>query len=205
VTVSEGQVAAFASCIDNEGVALFGADTVYGLAVDPGSERAVARLYELKGRPATVPAAVMFFGLGAALGVLDATGPRTREAAAALLPGAVTLLVANPAGLWPLACGPDPATLGVRVPALPKRLAALRELGRPVLQSSANLHGAPDARRLEEVDRSIRTGADFELDAGELPGTASTVVDLRRIDVDGTHTIVREGPVPAGRVSELLA
>ena len=72
------------------------ADTVYGLACDPTSRKAVARLYALKGRPADKPAAVMFFWLERALAALPELGPRTRAALEALLPGAVTLLLPNP-------------------------------------------------------------------------------------------------------------
>ena len=56
----------------------------------------------------------------------------------------------------------------------------LAPVGRPVLQSSANLAGGPDARRLADVPESIRAGADLVIDGGELPGVPSTVIDLRR-------------------------
>jgi L-threonylcarbamoyladenylate synthase len=114
----------------------------------------------------------------------------------ALLPGGVTLLLPNPRHLYPLACGPDPDTLGLRVP-------FLAPVGRPVLQSSANRAGAPDARRLDEVPSEIRGGADLVLDGGELPGTPSTVIDLRGYE-RGVWRIVREGAVPAERVAEVL-
>ena len=103
------------------------------------------------------------------------------RALARLLPGGVTLLLPNPDGRFPLACGPDPATLGLRVPDLP----ALAGVRAPVLQSSANHAGGPDARRLDDVPAAIRAGADLVLDGGELPGTPSTVVDLRRYEADG--------------------
>ena len=64
------------------------------------------------------------------------------------------------------------------MPALTDRIAALRALDRPLLQSSANLSGGPDARRLADVPASIRDSADLVLDGGELPGVASTVLDL---------------------------
>ena len=55
-------------------------------------------------------------------------------------------------------------------------LAALAGVAWPVLQSSANRSGGPDARRVEDVDQPIRSGVDLILDGGELPGTPSTVV-----------------------------
>jgi L-threonylcarbamoyladenylate synthase len=192
--------AAFARVIGAGGVAVFPADTVYGLACDPASPTAVARLYALKGRPPDKPAAVMFFSLAAALAALPHPGPRLRAAMAGLLPGGVTLLVPNPHGRWPLACGPDPATLGLRVPDLP----ALAEVAAPVLQSSANHAGGPDARRLAEVPAAIRAGADLVLDGGDLPGTPSTVVDLRAYEADGTWSVVRKGAVPVDAVGTVL-
>lgn len=179
------------------GVAVFPADTVYGLACDPATSEAVARLYSLKRRRPDKPAAVMFFDRERALAALPELGQRTRAAVGALLPGAVTLLLPNPAGRFPLAAGPDPGTLGLRVPALAGALAPLAGVRWPVLQSSANLAGGLDARRLEDVPATIRRRADLLLDAGELPGTPSTVVDLRGYERGGVWSVVREGAVPA--------
>jgi len=182
------------------GVAVFPADTVYGLACDPGSADAVARLYALKGRPPDKPAAVMFFDRAAALAALPELPPRTRAAAERLLPGGVTLLLPNPRGRWPLACGPDPATLGLRVPDVP----LLRGVSVPVLQSSANRSGGADARRLADVPADVRDGADLVLDGGELPGTPSTVIDLRAYEAEGTWTLPRTGAVDARAVATVL-
>ncbi len=204
MTLGAADATAFERCVESGGVALFGADTVYGLAADPASHSAVARLYELKRRPANVPAAVMFFSVDAARPVLSGLEPRTHAAAAALLPGPVTLLVPNPAGLWPLACGPDPSVLGIRVPALPPSLHALAGIERPVLQSSANVHGGAEARRLADVDPSIRAGVEAALDAGELPGVASTVVDLTRLERDGSHTLLRAGGISGSAIAAAI-
>ena len=186
------------------GVALFPADTVYGLACTPDAPEAVDRLYRLKGRRPDKPAAVMFFDRELALKALPELGERTRAALVALLPGALTVLLPNPAARFPLACGPDPATLGLRVPALAGDLAPLADVRRPVLQSSANLAGGPDARRIEDVPDAIRRGVDLVLDAGELPGTPSTVVDLRPYEARGEWSVLREGAVPAAALARQL-
>jgi L-threonylcarbamoyladenylate synthase len=191
---------ALEASVGGGGVAVFYADTVYGLACDPEDARAVARLYALKGRPPRKPSAVMWFSAARALAALPELGPRMRAAFDALLPGGVTLLVANPRGRFPLACGPDPAVLGVRVPDVP----ALAGVARPVLQSSANLAGAPDARRLDEVPESIRSGADLVLDGGALAGTASTVVDLTAFERAGSWEIVRQGLTAAAEIAAAL-
>src|SRR5437763_17170603 len=100
----------FARCISVGGVAVFPADTVYGLACDPANRVAVERLYLLKRRPLDKPSAVMFFDLDVALDALPDLGQRTRAAIGRLLPGGVTLLLPNPAGRFPLACGEDSDT-----------------------------------------------------------------------------------------------
>lgn len=193
----------FERCMAVGGVAVFPADTVYGLACEPGSKEAVRRLYALKGRRPDKPAAVMFFDRELALAALPELPGATRRALERLLPGGVTVLVPNPAHRFPLACGPEPGTLGLRVPALPDALAPLGGVRWPVLQSSANRAGGPDARRLDEVPPSIREEADLVLDAGELPGAPSTLVDLRGYE-DGRWAILREGAAPRDQVAAAL-
>jgi len=195
---------AFAACIERGGVAIFPADTVYGLACDPESPAAVAQLYALKGRPADKPAAVMWFDRDAALATLCDLPLRIRAAVEALTPGPVTLLLPNPAGRFPLAAGPAGAgagaALGVRIPDVP----ALARVRAVVLQSSANEAGGPDARQVGEVPEPIRRSADLVLDAGPLPGTPSTVIDLQRYGRSGDWTVVREGALPAADVARAL-
>jgi L-threonylcarbamoyladenylate synthase len=195
------EVEAFERCIAVGGVALFPADTVYGLATDPESREGVERLYRLKGRPPDRPAAVMFFQKQLALEALPELPERTREAMDRLLPGQVTLLLPNPGRRFPLAGGPNPDVLGVRVPAVRGPLA---DMPRPVLQSSANRSGGADARRVDEVDEGIRAGVDLVLDGGELPGTPSTVVDLTTYHEDGRFEIRRAGAVSAEDIRNAL-
>ena len=193
-------MSAFERCIAGGGVAVFPADTVYGLACDPTSSEAVARLYALKGRPADKPAAVMFFALRRALAALPELTPPLRAALRALLPGAVTVLLPNPLARYPLACGPDPWTLGLRVPA-PGPLAGV---GLPVLQSSANRSGGADPRSLDAVEPAVRDGADLVVDGGPLPGTPSTVVDLRAFERDGGWTVLRDGALTRAEIAAAL-
>jgi L-threonylcarbamoyladenylate synthase len=197
-------VETFERCIAVGGVALFPADTVYALGTEPDSREGVQRLYGLKGRDPDRPAAVMFFQLELALEALPELGPRTGQAAERLLPGGVTLLVPNPARRYPLACGPEPGRLGLRVPRLEGELAPLAAVRWPVLQSSANPSGGADVRRLDEVDPRIRAGVDLVLDGGVLPGTPSTVVDLTAYEDDGSFRIARQGAVARAAVEAAL-
>ena len=198
------EVETFGRCISVGGVALFPADTVYALGTEPDSREGVDRLYRLKGRRPDKPSAVMFFRLDSALAALPELGPRTREAVERLLPGGFTLLLPNPARRYPLACGPEPERLGVRVPLLDGELEPLAAMRWPVLQSSANRSGEPDSRRVADIDPVLRAGVDLVLDAGDLPGTPSTVVDLTRYEHDGSWELVREGAVPREAVVRSL-
>lgn len=199
------EVEAFARCMRDGGVAVFPADTVYGLACDPNADHAVHRLYALKGRPAAKPAAVMFFSLPDALAALPELGPQTADALGRLLPGGVTVLLPNPAARFPLAGAPDPSTLGLRVPRLTGVLSPLAALRRPVLQSSANRSGGPDARRVEDISLQIRRDVDLVLDGGDLPGAPSTVVDLRNYEHAGEWSVLRAGAVPGTVIAAALA
>ncbi|MGO9488440.1 MAG: L-threonylcarbamoyladenylate synthase [Solirubrobacteraceae bacterium] len=192
-------------CVEAGGVAVFPSDTVYGVCCDPDDERAARRLYALKGRPPARACAVMFFSLGAALEALDDLHDSEREALDALLPGPVTVLLANRRLRYTAACRVDPATLGLRVPELSGALSALASITVPLLQSSANLSGEPDARRLADVPARLRDGVDLVIDAGELPGTPSTVVDLRDLDAERRWHILREGALPRDAVEQALA
>jgi L-threonylcarbamoyladenylate synthase len=202
--ISEQDARRLEECVVAGGVAVFPTDTVYGICCDPENERAARRLYALKGRPATRPAAVMCFALEPALELLPEMKHDERVALAALLPGPVTLLLANPARRFAPACRVDPATLGLRVPQLPERLQALTSLSRPVMQSSANISGEPDACTLEQVPQSMRDGADLVLDGGTLLGKPSTVIDLREYSAERRWHVLREGALSRSIVRETL-
>jgi L-threonylcarbamoyladenylate synthase len=191
--------AALESCIGSGGVAVFPADTVYGLACDPLDGGAVRRIETLKGRPAGQPSAVMYFSPLAMRELLGSLGERTRRALAVLLPGPITVVVANPDRRYPLACGGDPGRLGVRLIEGPLGGARCA-----VLQTSAHPTGAPAPRSLDAVEDGLRAAADLEIDGGELPGTASTVVDVSGLESGGGWSLLREGAVSASEIEARL-
>jgi L-threonylcarbamoyladenylate synthase len=201
MTVRSEQAATFERCMSVGGIAVFPADTVYGLACDAGNTgNVIRRLYALKRRPLDKPSAVMFFDLDTALDALPELGERTRGALRRLMPGQVSVLLPNPERRFSTACGADPSTLGLRVPVVP----ALAGVRWPVLQSSANLAGGPEPRTLDEVPEPLRAEADMVIDGGELPGTPSTVIDLRDYEHAGGWSIVRAGAVAAADVDTAL-
>ena len=148
-------------------------DTVYGLCAD---ESGGDRLAELKGRDARQPIALLFADVETALERVPAA---TR--ARALLPGPFTIVVPG---------------VGLRVPELPDEARQVVAAVGAVLATSANRHGGPDPRRLDDVAPEIRAACGAEIDGGELPGVPSTVVDLTGPE----PRVLREGAVPTADV-----
>ena len=188
---------------------VFPTDTVYGLGCDPENETAVRRLYELKGRPADRPAAVMFFDRERATEALRELGDRERAAIASAAARSADRCCC------PIAIAASPSRAG-RPPAPAARWACASRCFQqrwrrsprctgPLMQSSANLSGGAEARRLSDVPLSVREGADLLLDGGELPGVASTVLDLRDYQRTGSWSILREGAMAPAAIERALS
>jgi L-threonylcarbamoyladenylate synthase len=190
---------ALESCVGEGGVLIFPADTVYGIACDPLNREAIKRIYSIKGREAGKPSAVMYFSPLAMRELVSTLGPRSRQAVSSLLPGPVTLVIANPERRYPLASPDDPGRLGVRLIEGP--LAGART---PIFQTSANRSGEPAPRSFEELDDGVLAAVDVAIDGGELIGAPSTVVEMSRLDSEGSWEVLREGALPRGAIDQVL-
>ncbi|HUK45007.1 MAG TPA: L-threonylcarbamoyladenylate synthase [Gaiellaceae bacterium] len=180
------------------GAVLLPADGVYGLCADARSEDAVRALYELKGREASQPTAVLAASIEELLDFVPELRGRAEAIARALLPGPYTLVLPNPARRHPWLNGASPEAIGVRVAELPAGTRrVLAELG-AVAATSANEPGEPPAAALEAVSPRIRSACAAEIDAGTLSGEPSTVIDFTGEEA----IVVREG---AGPVAQALA
>lgn len=174
------------------GLAVIPTDTVYGLACDPGREDAVERLAEVKRRLPEQPIALIAASIDVLLDCVPELRGRLGVVANELLPGAYTLVFPNPAHRFPSLAGARPDTIGVRVPAVAGIARTVLEMVGAVAATSANVHGGPDPRRIEDVPDEIASAA-VVVDGGELPGTPSTVLDLTGEE----PAVLREGAVPA--------
>jgi L-threonylcarbamoyladenylate synthase len=166
-------------------------DTVYGLCADGYREGPVRRMIRLKGRPEDMPVALMANDLEVILDALPELRGRTAVLARALLPGPFTLVVPNPGRRFRWLTGPNLDAIGIRVPELPEETQAILERVGAVAATSANLHGGRDPARLGDVPEEIWRNAGALIDAGELPGTPSTVIDL----TGAQPRVLREGAV----------
>ena len=196
---AEAARAALERCIASGGVAVFPADGLYGLACDPLDAAAIERIHLIKGRDEGKPSAVLYFSPLAMRELVEDLGPRTRQAVGALLPGPVTLVVANPRRRYPLACRENAERLGVRLLAGPLAGAMC-----PLFQTSANRSGESAPSSFAEVPEDVLEAVDLALDGGALTGLPSTVVDLTHFDEDGGWTILREGGLSAGDLAAAL-
>jgi L-threonylcarbamoyladenylate synthase len=180
-------------------------DTVYGLCSTPYRAEPVERLYRLKGREPQQPTAILASDLDMLFECVPELRGRAGTIARALLPGPYTLVLANPARRYRWLTGTTPEKIGVRVPELPGPAARVLSLVGAVAATSANLPGGPDPRRLEDVPEELRERVAAVVDAGELRGTPSTVLDF----TGDEPSVVREGAAPAdealARVAAALA
>jgi L-threonylcarbamoyladenylate synthase len=180
-------------------------DTVYGLCANPYSEEPVRRAYALKGRDATQPSALVASDVDMLLECVPELRSRIGPVLRAVLPGPFTVVVPNPARRYGWLTGDRPDTLGIRVPELPTPADAVLARTGAMMATSANLTGRPDPARLDEVPDEILAGCAATIDAGELPGVPSTVIDL----TGDEPRVLREGAVPAeealARVRAVLA
>jgi L-threonylcarbamoyladenylate synthase len=192
-----------AASID-EVVALLGAgsvvaiptDTVYGLAARLDDDASVERLFAAKGRPASVPIAVLCATTEGAMGVATAWPPSAATLAQRYWPGPLTQIIdADRALVTRLG---SVRGVGVRVPSDALCAAVLERTG-PLAVTSANRHGEQPATTAAAV-LAVVVGIAGVLDGGMRDGAVSTVVDL----TGPTPVIVRDGAVPRAELLDAL-
>lgn len=181
--------------------AILPTDTVYGLCANPDQEDSVLGVYRLKRRPESQPAALLCSDLDVLFERMPELRGRPAAIARTLLPGLYTLVLPNPAHRYRWLTGTRPDALGVRVPALAGDAAEVMACVGAVVATSANLHGQPDPRQLDDVPAVIRAACAAVVDAGELPGTPSTVIDF----TGSEPVVVRKGAAPVDEALERVA
>src|SRR3954452_2505958 len=195
--VDAGEVAAAVAAVRAGQPVLLPADGVYGLCASAFREAPVRRLYELKGRGEAQPTAMIASSVDMLLECVPELRGRSAALVRALLPGPYPLALPNPVRRYPWLNGTNAETIGVRVANLPLTTQHVLDYVGAVAATSANDPGEPAAARLDAVAARIRQGCGAEVDAGELSGEPSTVLDLTGEE----PVVLREG---AGSVAEAL-
>jgi L-threonylcarbamoyladenylate synthase len=170
----------------------FPTDTVYGLAALAAHERAVRRVYELKGRSLSRPLILMVAEPEQLAGWAQ-VDELARGYMRRWWPGPLTLVLRAEPGVGPpLATTGQPRTIAARIPDHPVALTLLREIGVALATTSANRSGEPPA--LTPLETAWVEGLGAVLDGGRAPGEVpSTLLD---VSVEEPR-VLRPGPVPA--------
>ena len=196
----EAAVAAAARLLGQGGLVAFPTETVYGLGADATNPKAIARLYQAKGRPAFNPLIAHVGDLSAAerIGRFDA---RAIALANAFWPGPLTLVLVKAKGC-PVAdlatAGLD--TIAIRVPAHSAAREILRAFGGPVVAPSANLSGHVSPTTAAHVQGDLGGKIDLIVDGGPVEvGVESTIVGCF-----DQPMLLRPGGVPRGEIERVL-
>lgn len=195
------QIEAAAAALRRGELVLMPTETVYGLAADAADPRAVARIFEAKGRPRFNPLIAHVPDLALAE-TLARFSPLARELAARFWPGPLTLVlpVREPDMVCDLArAGLD--TVAVRVPAHPVALSLLRAFAGPVVAPSANRSGRPSPTTLPAALEETGQACAAALEGGPCQvGLESTVVAL----LDGQARLLRPGAITREALAQVV-
>lgn len=175
-------------------------DTVYGLAVALDAPDAIERLFAAKGRPPDKAIVLLVADIGQAerTGVF---GHAARALAAALWPGALTLVVPQrPEVRLPEILTAGGSTIGLRLPGHGTPRALARALG-PLPVTSANRSGEADLTNAPGLEIEFSEQLEVILDGGPAPGGISSTV----VRCDGWDTeVLRAGAIPPARIAEVV-
>ncbi len=195
---SDDAVARCASVVKNGGIIVFPTDTIYGIGCDPYNDKAVTRIFAIKGRDEKKALPVLAYSIEDVEKIV-LLGDSGRALAKKFWPGALTIVapVADRNISPALTAGSN--GLAVRVPANRCTLSLLSHC-RYIVGTSANRSGERSLRSAQEVLESALDGYDALLDGGPAEkGIESTVVDIT-----GKPKILREGAIKSDEVLEVL-
>lgn len=196
----DGAIADAARILRDGGLVAFPTETVYGLGADATDGRAVARIFEAKGRPRFNPLIVHVSNLAEAERYAT-FNDSARRLAAAFWPGALTLVLPRAAGCGLselVSAGLD--TVALRVPAHPVAARLLSTSARPIAAPSANASGRMTATTAQHVAQSLGNKVDLILDGGATPlGLESTVIGFDA----GRPVLLRAGAIARSHIEAI--
>jgi L-threonylcarbamoyladenylate synthase len=192
-----------AACLRAGGLAVIPTETVYGLAADASDPQAVARVFEVKGRPADHPLIVHIAAAGELADWAAEVPPFAVALADACWPGPLTMLLrrSERVGDW-ITGGRD--TVGIRVPAhrLTQRVLALvGGLAAPSANRFGKVSPTTAQHVLDDLGELLDPRRDVVLDGGASPvGVESTIVDCTSFPPQ----MLRPGGIPTENIAQLL-
>ena len=202
IAPDEAGLARAAALIRAGQLVAFPTETVYGLGADARNDRAVAAIFDAKGRPRFNPLIAHVADVDAARALAHFT-PQAEALATAFWPGPLTLVLAQRegAGISPLVTA-DLPTVAIRVPAHPLARALLRAVGGPVAAPSANPSGRISPTRAEHVTDGLSGRIAGVIDGGACAvGVESTIIGF---DASGRAVLLRPGGISAEAIEAVL-
>ncbi|HVJ11342.1 MAG TPA: L-threonylcarbamoyladenylate synthase [Burkholderiales bacterium] len=182
------------------GLVAFPTETVYGLGADASSEKAVARLYAVKRRPADHPVIVHFSDAEKAFAWARDVPEAANKLAARFWPGPLTLILKRSILAKDFVTGGQD-TVGLRVPSHPVAQRLLKEFAGAIAAPSANRFGMVSPTTPAHVREDLGNDADLVLEGGPSEvGIESTIVDLSL----GTAALLRPGAITRAQIEALV-
>lgn len=197
----------FISCTDElvgimrgGGLVAVPTETVYGLAGNGLDEKAVAEIYEVKGRPEVKPLSLMVHDAASMERYCESVPPQAYTLAKRFWPGPLTIVMkAKPCVPEIVRAGGE--TVGLRCPDHPLTLELLEKSRVPFAAPSANPSGESSPKNADSVLKYFDGKIDAVLDGGECGiGRESTLIDLSRMP----YRILRQGALPADEIADAL-
>jgi len=185
----------------NQGIVIFPAQCLYGLAVDALDPTAIQKIFDLKQRPRNNPILVLIQNQKDLKPLVKHIPDSARILMDRFWPGNLTLIFEATEKVSPLLTA-HTKKIGIRVPSHPVARALVRQVGGPITGTSANLSGQPGCSCISQLPSAMTQKADLILDAGHLKGgIGSTIVDVTGDSV----RILRQGMVSDIKISQALS
>jgi len=195
------QIVEAGKIIRNQGIVIFPAQCLYGIAVNAQDPRAIQKIFDLKQRPKSNPILVLIQAPEKLKQLVKKVPDSARILMDRFWPGNLTLVFEAADHLSPLLTA-HTKKIGIRVPAHPVACGLVRLAGGVITGTSANLSGHPGCNKVTQLPQAIVQGADLILDAGPLKGgPGSSIVDVTTNPV----RILRQGAVSSEKIIHTLS
>jgi len=189
------------SILKQGGIVAFPTDTVYGLGACPNLHQAVGRVYQVKNRPQNMALPLLLADISQITDVASFVPPIAWLLARNFLPGALTIVLYR-SSLVPDIITAGGKTVAIRIPSHPIPVSLAEGLGTPLVGTSANLSGKPNALTADEVYAQFGNKIDLIIDGGRCPGGRESTV----IDVTGdTPIVIREGAISTEEINQVCS
>jgi len=176
------------ACIKNEEVVGIPTETVYGIGVDPLSQVAVDKIFNLKERDENKPLSILVHSFHDLIKLKIIS--KVPEIVELYWPGPLTIIVESELNFADGVGTKNPNSIGVRVPDNELALELLKKTG-PLAVTSANISGQEDITNEKDAESVFGNKIGHYLQGSALHGSGSTIVDFR----DEEFKVIREGPL----------